>query len=1096
MTLCSSASMSSLARRRLLSTVAFLASLIFAPPIAPVLGLLAAAAMAQSVYVDEAGALASWADLGLARAQLLPLPPLDQTASPPADASCSASSTSDAKEQLMSRLEALDLKPVTHDANVGTCSCTSVSAVVRALKGDGTEALLLAVEAGTANEVVDVDRSREAALALQLAAHLRSVAWLSKDVVLLFHPRCPCGSSPLRHFLAEYSLAARGKLGGHSGDITTALNARRAGLLRQLIALSPPRPQGEREEWFRNAESAPTAFAVETVEVELSGTLGRLPNLDMYASLWAVAQHADVQVPLELPAARPLGRLRASVGAGVSTQQRRGRLERQSLARLSSMARGAASFAMRLGWAEAHPAQASGLAYAIDSLTLTIRSSPFAPPDSQGPRPAPLTDRRLLALLEGTVRCYSNLHESLHHSHYAYLLADADTLIPFQLSGPLLYVPPILSLVLRAGASRTSVHPPASAYVRAAASVGLVHAVGLAWLLLPLSPYAIRPPATAGESLSQTDQGDTWTPVSALHRWSVALGMHAAWALLAAWVCHRGGRSTRDTDALVGVTCFIGLCICLVFLCVSPAFGLLGVTAFAGLAVFGLPPPSQSGSHDSCSSPVAGLVWIAAEVMWLVLASPAAVLCVVAALAAPGASTTVGAMVSAYDAAWRVAHEHGALPYAFGCVAMLPLTVVIASTRLARIERLARALRRARMRHARGEHMQPTSFAEALRVAQKLPKTQLHLHLDGSLPASFLRARAAARGIAMPLTNRELRRMIDEMKGTLKQSDDACINTAVAPNKNWPIFDLMNRFLQTYDELADATCELCTALRCEHEVWYAEVRFCPALHTCEGLSEDEAVRAVVCGFERARAATGLRGGILLCALRSYPAPHPLDTARLARAHLGRGVLGFDVAGSETYPLSLPAVHEALRACVAWGVPITAHAGELPHGMLSNLRCAMNLPVQRLGHGIGLAYGEAVATGEAEELLRLAAASGVVIEACLTGNLVRGRVRSYAEHPVRRMVDAGLRVCLNVDNLTLSGDPEYAGAYPLHDELSYSYPSGEVAHLVADCGFSWAEARTLLLNGVHAAFGAEADGAFVAEFEAALDEVLAEEGLLL
>ena len=376
---CFSASMSSKPRRRLLSTVAFLASLICAPPIAPVLGLLAAAAMAQSVYVDEAGALASWADLGLARAQLLPLPPLDQTASPPADASCSTSSSSDAKEQLIRRLEALDLKPVTHDANVGTCSCTSVSAVVRALKGDGTEALLLAVEAGTANEVVDVDRSREAALALQLAAHLRSVPWLTKDVVLLVHPRCPCGSSPLRHFLDEYSLAARAKLGGRGGDITTALRARRAGLLRQLIALSPPRPQGERAKWYPNAESAPTVFAMETVEVELSGTLGRLPNLDMYASLWAVAQHADVQVPLELPAARPLGarddaRLGASVGASVSTQQRRGRVERRSLAGLISTIRGAASFAMSLGWAEAHPAQASGLAYAIDSLTLTIRS--------------------------------------------------------------------------------------------------------------------------------------------------------------------------------------------------------------------------------------------------------------------------------------------------------------------------------------------------------------------------------------------------------------------------------------------------------------------------------------------------------------------------------------------------------------------------------------------------------------------------------------------------------------------------------------------------------------------------------------------------
>ena len=86
------------------------------------------------------------------------------------------------------------------------------------------------------------------------------------------------------------------------------------------------------------------------------------------------------------------------------------------------------------------------------------------------------------------MRCYSNLHESLHHSHYAYLLADADTLIPFQLSGPLLYVPPILALVLRAGAAHISVHPPASAYVRAATSVGWVHAVAIAWLLPPLSP--------------------------------------------------------------------------------------------------------------------------------------------------------------------------------------------------------------------------------------------------------------------------------------------------------------------------------------------------------------------------------------------------------------------------------------------------------------------------------------------------------------------------------------------------------------------------------------------------------------------------------
>lgn len=195
-----------------------------------------------------------------------------------------------------------------------------------------------------------------------------------------------------------------------------------------------------------------------------------------------------------------------------------------------------------------------------------------------------------------------------------------------------------------------------------------------------------------------------------------------------------------------------------------------------------------------------------------------------------------------------------------------------------------------------------------------------------------------------------------------------------------------------------------------------------------------------------------------------------------------------------YALSLPALAEALAFCKGAGVPITVHAGELPRGMISNLKAAMELPVARIGHGVGLAYGDAAETGEAAALLQQAARSGVVVEACLTANLTRSRVTSYAAHPIRQMADAGLAVTLNVDNLTLSGDPEYAAAYPLHGELSYAYPSGELAHLVADCGFSWAEARTLLLAGAKAAFAA--DAGFVAEFTDGLDAILIEEGLEL
>jgi len=164
-------------------------------------------------------------------------------------------------------------------------------------------------------------------------------------------------------------------------------------------------------------------------------------------------------------------------------------------------------------------------------------------------------------------------------------------------------------------------------------------------------------------------------------------------------------------------------------------------------------------------------------------------------------------------------------------------------------------------------------------------------------------------------------------------------------------------------------------------------------------------------------------------------------------------------------------------------------------MIPNLRHALELRVRRIGHGVGLCYGEAVESGESTELLRQAAESGVTVEACITGNLTRSRVLSYKEHPVRQMVDAGVKVCLNVDNLTLSGDPEYAAHYALHDDLSYAYPAGEVAHLIADCGFTWAEARELLVNGARAAFGADADSEFIATYASAVDAVLMAEGVV-
>ena len=96
------------------------------------------------------------------------------------------------------------------------------------------------------------------------------------------------------------------------------------------------------------------------------------------------------------------------------------------------------------------------------------------------------------------------------------------------------------------------------------------------------------------------------------------------------------------------------------------------------------------------------------------------------------------------------------------------------------------------------------------------------------------------------------------------------------------MFDFCNQFLQTRDELTSATADLLGRLA-DSNVWYAEVRFCPSLHTLEGMTEDQAVQAVIDGV-RAKSEV-IAAGVILCALRSKGAEHGVAVARLAKKHL-------------------------------------------------------------------------------------------------------------------------------------------------------------------------------------------------------------------
>jgi len=362
------------------------------------------------------------------------------------------------------------------------------------------------------------------------------------------------------------------------------------------------------------------------------------------------------------------------------------------------------------------------------------------------------------------------------------------------------------------------------------------------------------------------------------------------------------------------------------------------------------------------------------------------------------------------------------------------------------------------------------AFADALTVARSLPKADLHCHLDGSLLPKFVADQAEKRGVLskngekIPTTPTAFREFVDEMKGAMraKSATDARVITRVESKKNWPIFDWMNRWLQTEAEVREGVRSLAACLHDEERVRYLEIRFCPALHTLEGLSVEQVVQAASRGWQDAVAERAtLKGGLILCALRSYPAPHPLETAQLVKAHLeGPAVVGFDVAGSEVYALSTPAIAEALAFCKANDVPVTAHAGELPLGMVPNLETALSYPVDRIGHGLALGLGD-IDPETSERLIKECADKKVGVEVCITSICTATRCPAFDSHPLPAFRAAGVRCGLGVDNLTLSGDPLVAGAYPVLSSC---------AEYEMHCGRS----QTALMTRLHCGWEARGD----------------------
>ncbi len=292
---------------------------------------------------------------------------------------------------------------------------------------------------------------------------------------------------------------------------------------------------------------------------------------------------------------------------------------------------------------------------------------------------------------------------------------------------------------------------------------------------------------------------------------------------------------------------------------------------------------------------------------------------------------------------------------------------------------------------------------------RRLPKAELHVHLDGSLrPATLAELARQARAELPTLEPEALRRHmraddVDSLAGYLER------------------FALTVQVLQTSDAIERVAYEMAIDAA-QDGVRYLEVRYCPALSLAGGLRLDDVIVAQRRGLARGERETGIRTGIICCSLRHF---HPSQSEAIAEAAVrqrGLGVVGFDIAGPEASHSASPHRH-ACAIAARGGLGVTVHAGEAA-GPASVAEALFECHANRLGHGTRLLEDPALTAYVRDRR--------IPVELCLTSNRQTHAIPNLEAHPLRHYLEQGLVVTLCTDNwlmsdVTLSGEFALAAA---------------------------------------------------------------------
>lgn len=280
-------------------------------------------------------------------------------------------------------------------------------------------------------------------------------------------------------------------------------------------------------------------------------------------------------------------------------------------------------------------------------------------------------------------------------------------------------------------------------------------------------------------------------------------------------------------------------------------------------------------------------------------------------------------------------------------------------------------------------------------LIRALPKTELHLHIEGTFDPELMFEIAQRNDAALPYAS------VDEIRAAydfenLQSFLDLYYAGATVLQTRRDFYDLTRAYLE---KMAG------------ENVRHVEIFFDPQTHTDRGVAFDDVIGGIDQALTDAGQRPGISSGLILCFLRHLSEAAAFDTLSQALPYKDRIVaVGLDSAEAGHPPSKFENVFRAARE---EGLPAVAHAGE--EGPAEYIRQALDLlKVRRIDHGVRCTEDPA--------LVERLAAEGIPLTVCPLSNVKLRVFDRLEDHNLKALLDAGLQVMINSD------DPAYFGGY--------------------------------------------------------------------